>query len=156
VASAARATAAHPLGSRAGLGLGCPKAVRARLRTHGCWRAGDALFRAHAAPLQPSHEQHTIKQLLQLVQELTAERDEAREKLRAARQASGSEAARREIESLQQQNAAFAQENANMYAVIDQNRALTALLEELRPSATQLQVEGAESLQGDAVSARGS
>ena len=43
-----------------------------------------------------------------------------------------------------------------MYAVIDQNRALTALLEELRPSATQLQVEGAESLQGDAVSARGS
>ena len=98
-----------------GLGLGRPNAVRARLCTHGCWSAGDALFRAHAAPLQESHEQHTIKQLLRLVQELTAERDEAREKLRAARQASGSEAAMQEIESLQKQNVAFAQENANMY-----------------------------------------
>lgn len=115
MASAARATAAHPLGSRVGLGLDRPNAVRARLCTHGCWSAGDALFRAHAAPLQESHEQHTIKQLLRLVQELTAERDEAREKLRAARQASGSEAAMQEIESLQKQNVAFAQENANMY-----------------------------------------
>ena len=156
MASVARATAAHPLGSRVGLGLGRPNAVRARLRTHGCWSAGDALFRAHAAPLQESHEQHTIKQLLRLVQELTAERDEAREKLRAARQASGSEAAMQELESLQKQNVAFAQENANMYAVIDQNRALTALLEELRPSAAQQHVEGAESLPGHAVSARGS
>ena len=158
VATAARATAAHPIGwqpawalawaARTPRGPACaPVAV---------WSAGDALFRAHAAPLQESHEQHTIKQLLRLVQELTAERDEAREKLRAARQASGSEAARQEIESLQKQNVALAQENANMYAVIDQNRALTALLEELRPGAAQQRVEGAESLpRGHAESARG-
>ena len=108
-----------------GLGLGRPNAVRARLCTHGCWSAGDALFRAHAAPLQESHEQHTIKQLLRLVQELTAERDEAREKLRAARQASGSEAAMQEIESLQKQNVAFAQENANMYTRSPSNHLTT-------------------------------
>lgn len=108
-----------------GLGLDRPNAVRARLCTHGCWSAGDALFRAHAAPLQESHEQHTIKQLLRLVQELTAERDEAREKLRAARQASGSEAAMQEIESLQKQNVAFAQENANMYTRSPSNHLTT-------------------------------
>ena len=108
-----------------GLGLGRPNAVRARLCTHGCWSAGDALFRAHAAPLQESHEQHTIKQLLRLVQELTAERDEAREKLRAARQASGSEAAMQEIESLRKQNVAFAQENANMYTRSPSNHLTT-------------------------------
>ena len=125
MASAARATAAHPLGSRVGLGLDRPNAVRARLCTHGCWSAGDALFRAHAAPLQESHEQHTIKQLLRLVQELTAERDEAREKLRAARQASGSETAMQEIESLQKQNVAFAQENANMYTRSPSNHLTT-------------------------------
>ena len=154
VATAARATAAHPIGwqpawalawaARTPRGPACaPVAV---------WSAGDALFRAHAAPLQESHEQHTIKQLLRLVQELTAERDEAREKLRAARQASGSEAARQEIESLQKQNVALAQENANMYAVIDQNRALAALLS----GAAQQRVEGAESLpRGHAESARG-
>ena len=108
-----------------GLGLDRPNAVRARLCTHGCWSAGDALFRAHAAPLQESHEQHTIKQLLRLVQELTAERDEAREKLRAARQASGSETAMQEIESLQKQNVAFAQENANMYTRSPSNHLTT-------------------------------
>ena len=143
--------------SLVGLGLGRQNAAWARLRTWlAVWSAGDALFRAHAAPLQESHEQHTIKQLLRLVQELTAERDEAREKLRAARQGSGSEAARQEIETLQKQNVALAQETANMYSVIDQNRALTALLEELQPSAAQQRVEGAESLpRGHAESARG-
>ena len=76
------------------------------------------------------------------MQELTAERDEAREKLRAAQQAGGGgEAAAQQIESLQQQNAALAQENANMYAVIDQNRALTAMLEELRPAQPEAEAE---------------
>ena len=46
-----------------------------------------------------------------------------------------------QIESLQQQNAALAQENANMYAVIDQNRALTAMLEELRPAQPEAEAE---------------
>lgn len=157
VATAARATAAHPIGWQPAWALAWAAGTpRGPACTVAVWSAGDALFRAHAAPLQESHEQHTIKQLLRLVQELTAERDEAREKLRAARQGSGSEAARQEIESLQKQNVALAQENANMYAVIDQNRALTALLEELRPSAAQQRVEGAESLpRGHAESPRG-
>ena len=81
--------------------------------------------------------------LLRLVQELTAERDEAREKLRTQR-ASGSAALMEEIERLQKENAALVQETANMYAVMDQNRALNALIGELRPLATQHQAEGTE------------
>ena len=95
--------------------------------------AGGALFRSDAPPVE-SQEQHTIKNLLRLVQELTAERDEARDKLRAAQQAGGAGGAGGggELEALRQQNAELVQENQNMYAVIDQNRALTAQLAVLR------------------------
>ena len=109
--------------------------------------AGGALFRSDAPPAE-SQEQHTIKNLLRLVQELTAERDEARDKLRAAQQAGGAGGAGGdggggELEALRQQNAELLQENQNMYAVIDQNRGLTAQLAELRRAIGE-EVEGGE------------
>ena len=73
-----------------------------------------------------------LRELILAVQDLTAERDDARGALEKLREASASGAEAEELASLRAQNAALRAENANMFSLKEENEAMRTEIEKMR------------------------